>query len=89
MGISIELLECGISSFSCPSIKWNEIRNSFIYSFSNKSEFVWGIAGLRMFGGDQLEGVRDITLWFVDLLRDDLVEKDFIEKYRNRNVYFT
>lgn len=71
MGISIELLEWGISSFSCPSIKWNEIRNSFIYSFSNKSEFVWGIAGLRMFGGDhihsnivvgKLEGLRDVTL---------------------------
>lgn len=37
----------------------------------------------------KLEGLRDITLRFVDLPREDLVEKDFIEKYRNRNFNFT
>ncbi|CAN1338652.1 Ribulose bisphosphate carboxylase large chain [Linum perenne] len=48
---------------------------------------------LRMSGGDhihsgtvvgKLEGERDITLGFVDLLRDDFVEKD-----RRRGIYFT
>ncbi|KAL2223585.1 UNVERIFIED_CONTAM: Ribulose bisphosphate carboxylase large chain [Sesamum indicum] len=48
---------------------------------------------LRMSGGDhihsgtvvgKLEGERDITLGFVDLLRDDFVEKD-----RSRGIYFT
>ncbi|CAN1352829.1 Ribulose bisphosphate carboxylase large chain (Fragment) [Linum perenne] len=32
----------------------------------------------------KLEGERDITLGFVDLLRDDFVEKD-----RSRGIYFT
>ncbi|KAJ4839965.1 hypothetical protein Tsubulata_050733 [Turnera subulata] len=48
---------------------------------------------LRMSGGDhihsgtvvgKLEGERDITLGFVDLLRDDFIEKD-----RSRGIYFT
>ncbi|MBA0755286.1 hypothetical protein Gogos_020670, partial [Gossypium gossypioides] len=48
---------------------------------------------LRMFGGDRIHAAivvgklkreRDITLGFVDLLRDD-----FIEKYRSRGIYFT
>ncbi|CAL5321855.1 unnamed protein product [Camellia sinensis] len=48
---------------------------------------------LRMSGGDhvhagtvvgKLEGEREITLGFVDLLRDDYVEKD-----RSRGIYFT
>ncbi|KAL0381922.1 UNVERIFIED_CONTAM: Ribulose bisphosphate carboxylase large chain [Sesamum latifolium] len=48
---------------------------------------------LRLSGGDhihsgtvvgKLEGERDITLGFVDLLRDDFVEKD-----RSRGIYFT
>jgi len=48
---------------------------------------------LRMSGGDhihsgtvvgKLEGERDITLGFVDLLRDDFVEQD-----RSRGIYFT
>ncbi|KAL3498054.1 hypothetical protein ACH5RR_040786 [Cinchona calisaya] len=48
---------------------------------------------LRLFGGDhihagsvvrKLEGERDITLGFVDLLRDDFIEKD-----RSRGIYFT
>ncbi|MCD9561232.1 hypothetical protein HAX54_020235 [Datura stramonium] len=48
---------------------------------------------LRMYGGDhihsgtivgKLEGERDITLGFVDLLRDDFVEQD-----RSRGIYFT
>ncbi|TYH45954.1 hypothetical protein ES332_D11G301900v1 [Gossypium tomentosum] len=48
---------------------------------------------LRMFGGDhihagtvvgKLEGEKDITLGFVDLLRDDFIEKD-----RSRGIYFT
>ncbi|MCO5559859.1 hypothetical protein L7F22_013463 [Adiantum nelumboides] len=48
---------------------------------------------LRMSGGDhihagtvvgKLEGEREITLGFVDLLRDDFVEKD-----RSRGIYFT
>ncbi|XP_038880314.1 ribulose bisphosphate carboxylase large chain-like [Benincasa hispida] len=48
---------------------------------------------LRMSGGDhihagtvvgKLEGEREITLGFVDLLRDDFIEKD-----RNRGIYFT
>nr|ATL61296.1 ribulose-1,5-bisphosphate carboxylase/oxygenase large subunit [Rubia horrida] len=48
---------------------------------------------LRMSGGDhihagtvvgKLEGERDITLGFVDLLRDDYIEKD-----RSRGIYFT
>ncbi|EPS74271.1 hypothetical protein M569_00481, partial [Genlisea aurea] len=47
---------------------------------------------LRMSGGDhihsgtvvgKLEGERDITLGFVDLLRDDFIEKD-----RSRGIYF-
>ncbi|MCD9641067.1 hypothetical protein HAX54_026896 [Datura stramonium] len=47
----------------------------------------------RMSGGDhihsgtvvgKLEGERDITLGFVDLLRDDFVEQD-----RSRSIYFT
>ncbi|RYR67274.1 hypothetical protein Ahy_A03g013591 [Arachis hypogaea] len=32
----------------------------------------------------KLEGERDITLDFVDLLRDDFIEKD-----RSRGIYFT
>uniref|UniRef100_A0A1Y3BTI5 Ribulose bisphosphate carboxylase large chain n=1 Tax=Helianthus annuus TaxID=4232 RepID=A0A1Y3BTI5_HELAN len=48
---------------------------------------------LRMSGGDhihsgtvvgKLEGEREITLGFVDLLRDDFIEKD-----RSRGIYFT
>ncbi|KAL4270162.1 hypothetical protein AHAS_AhasUnG0118100 [Arachis hypogaea] len=48
---------------------------------------------LRLSGGDhihagtvvgKLEGERDITLGFVDLLRDDFIEKD-----RSRGIYFT
>ncbi|TXG72683.1 hypothetical protein EZV62_001262 [Acer yangbiense] len=48
---------------------------------------------LRMLGGDhihlgtvvgKLEGERDITLGFVDLLRDDFIEKD-----QSRGIYFT
>ncbi|KAL6003959.1 hypothetical protein ACLOJK_004505 [Asimina triloba] len=48
---------------------------------------------LRVSGGDhihagtvvgKLEGERDITLGFVDLLRDDFIEKD-----RSRGIYFT
>ncbi|KAF7800411.1 ribulose-1,5-bisphosphate carboxylase/oxygenase large subunit [Senna tora] len=48
---------------------------------------------LRLSGGDhihagtvvgKLEGEREITLGFVDLLRDDFVEKD-----RSRGIYFT
>ncbi|KAI5653802.1 hypothetical protein M9H77_30989 [Catharanthus roseus] len=48
---------------------------------------------LRMSGGDhihsvtivgKLEGERDITLGFVDLLHDDFIEKD-----RSRGIYFT
>ncbi|KAI3842600.1 hypothetical protein MKX03_027264 [Papaver bracteatum] len=48
---------------------------------------------LRMSGGDhihsgtvvgKLEGEREITLGFVDLLRDDYIEKD-----RSRGIYFT
>ncbi|KAF6137597.1 hypothetical protein GIB67_007455 [Kingdonia uniflora] len=48
---------------------------------------------LRMSGGDhihsgtvvgKLEGEREITLGFVDLLRDDFIEKD-----RTRGIYFT
>ncbi|XVF76120.1 hypothetical protein PTKIN_Ptkin13bG0240300 [Pterospermum kingtungense] len=48
---------------------------------------------LRLFGGDhihagtvagKLEGEREITLGFVDLLRDDFIEKD-----RSRGIYFT
>ncbi|TYG86316.1 hypothetical protein ES288_A13G124700v1 [Gossypium darwinii] len=48
---------------------------------------------LRMSGGDhihagtvvgKLEGERDITLGFVDLLRDDFIEKD-----QSRGIYFT
>jgi len=48
---------------------------------------------LRMSGGDhihagtvvgKLEGERDVTLGFVDLLRDDFIEKD-----RSRGIYFT
>ncbi|GJZ86801.1 ribulose-1,5-bisphosphate carboxylase/oxygenase large subunit [Tanacetum coccineum] len=48
---------------------------------------------LPMPGGDhihsstvvgKLEGEREITLGFVDLLRDD-----FIEKYKSRSIYFT
>ncbi|KAL6496013.1 hypothetical protein OROHE_027414 [Orobanche hederae] len=48
---------------------------------------------LRMSGGDhihlgtavgKLEGERDITFDFVDLLRDDFIEKD-----RSRDIYFT
>ncbi|KAL9990446.1 Ribulose bisphosphate carboxylase large chain [Helianthus debilis subsp. tardiflorus] len=48
---------------------------------------------LRMSGGDhihsgtvvgKLEGEREITLGFVDLLRDDFYEKD-----RSRGIYFT
>ncbi|MBA0861071.1 hypothetical protein Goshw_024106 [Gossypium schwendimanii] len=48
---------------------------------------------LHMFGGDhfyagtivsKLEGERDITLGFVDLLRNDFIEKD-----RSRGIYFT
>ncbi|KVI06653.1 Ribulose bisphosphate carboxylase, large subunit, C-terminal, partial [Cynara cardunculus var. scolymus] len=47
---------------------------------------------LCMFGGDhihygtvvgKLEGEREITLGFVDLLRDDFIEKD-----RSRGIYF-
>ncbi|KAM3251054.1 ribulose bisphosphate carboxylase large chain-like [Capsicum annuum] len=33
---------------------------------------------------EQLEGERDITLGFVDLLRDD-----FVEQHRSRGIYFT
>ncbi|MBA0716145.1 hypothetical protein Golax_015004 [Gossypium laxum] len=49
--------------------------------------------GFHMFGGDhlhagtivgKLEGERDITLGFVDLLRNDFIEKD-----RSRGIYFT
>ncbi|KAL8242293.1 hypothetical protein R6Q59_012595 [Mikania micrantha] len=48
---------------------------------------------LRMFGGDhihsstvvgKLEGKIEITLGFVDLMRDDFIEKD-----RSRDIYFT
>ena len=48
---------------------------------------------LRMSGGDhlhsgtvvgKLEGEREVTLGFVDLMRDDYVEKD-----RSRGIYFT
>ncbi|KAJ3694857.1 hypothetical protein LUZ60_000234 [Juncus effusus] len=48
---------------------------------------------LRMSGGDhihsgtvvgKLEGEREITLGFVDLLRDDFIEKD-----RSRGIFFT
>ncbi|KAG8390990.1 hypothetical protein BUALT_Bualt01G0141400 [Buddleja alternifolia] len=48
---------------------------------------------LRMSGGDHIhsgtlvgkfEGEKDITLGFVDLLRDDFIEKD-----RSRGIYFT
>ncbi|KAH7425870.1 hypothetical protein KP509_11G075000 [Ceratopteris richardii] len=48
---------------------------------------------LRMSGGDhihagpvvgKLEGEREVTLGFVDLLRDDYIEKD-----RKRGIYFT
>ena len=48
---------------------------------------------LRMSGGDhihagtvvgKLEGEREVTLGFVDLLRDDFIEKD-----RSRGIYFT
>jgi ribulose-bisphosphate carboxylase large chain len=48
---------------------------------------------LCMSGGDhihsgtvvgKLEGERDVTLGFVDLLRDDFIEKD-----RSRGIYFT
>ncbi|KAI9086731.1 hypothetical protein K1719_031325 [Acacia pycnantha] len=48
---------------------------------------------LRLSGGDhihagtvvgKLEGEREITLSFVDLLRNDYIEKD-----RSRNIYFT
>ena len=48
---------------------------------------------LRMSGGDnlhfvtfvgKLEGEREITLGFVDLMRDDYIEKD-----RSRGIYFT
>ncbi|KAF3627768.1 Ribulose bisphosphate carboxylase large chain [Capsicum annuum] len=54
----------------------------------------WELAkALRMSGGDhihagtvvgKLEGERDITLGFVDLLRDDFVEQD-----QSRGIYFT
>jgi ribulose-bisphosphate carboxylase large chain len=48
---------------------------------------------LRMSGGDhlhsgtvvgKLEGEREVTLGFVDLMRDDYIEKD-----RSRGIYFT
>jgi ribulose-bisphosphate carboxylase large chain len=48
---------------------------------------------LRMSGGDhlhsgtvvgKLEGEREVTLGFVDLMRDDYIEKD-----RTRGIYFT
>jgi ribulose-bisphosphate carboxylase large chain len=48
---------------------------------------------LRMSGGDhlhsgtvvgKLEGERDVTLGFVDIMRDAYIEKD-----RNRGIYFT
>ncbi|MFS7912240.1 putative ribulose-bisphosphate carboxylase [Helianthus anomalus] len=51
------------------------------------------VKALRMSGGDhihsgtvvgKLEGEREITLGFVDLLRDDFIEKD-----RSRGIYFT
>jgi len=51
------------------------------------------VKALHLSGGDhihfgtlvgKLEGERQVTLGFVDLLRDDYIEKD-----RNRGIYFT
>jgi ribulose-bisphosphate carboxylase large chain len=51
------------------------------------------VKALHLCGGDhihfgtvvgKLEGERQVTLGFVDLLRDDYIEKD-----RNRGIYFT
>ncbi|KAM3248450.1 hypothetical protein P3L10_010219 [Capsicum annuum] len=74
-----------------PIVMHNYLMRGFT---KNHGIHFWELAkALRMSGGDhihagtvvgKLEGERDITLGFVDLLRDDFVEQD-----QSRGIYFT